>query len=194
MLARKTVYIVHNAVPHMHLADKHWPTLLGCILSDVVVVLSTFTRLEVMKRYSLFSRIEPKQIRFPLVGAFPVASPRAPFNSGFDTRKIRFFGSVKLYKGASLMCDMMEINRNEAKGISLEVFGKWDAAIEPLKNKLCDLGAEVYDEYVADEDAIKIFSKQGIFILPYLSSSQSAVFYAMIQNGCIPDMFRRRRF
>jgi len=103
-----------------------------------------------------------------------------------------FFGRLEAYKGVGSLltaCDMMQL-RDEARPCVV-VAGSGDAAAfwaGALPGKI-----ELRDRLIEDEEAIDLFRRCGLLVLPYVDATQSALIAAAYNFRCPPRVRRRRR-
>jgi glycosyltransferase involved in cell wall biosynthesis len=95
-----------------------------------------------------------------------------------------FWGTVKAYKGVELMLDLARTERWRAQGLALEVHGRWDAELAPLKADLLLAGVRVVDEFLDAAALRALLSRPVVFLLPYRHASQSGALFTLLHQGC----------
>ena len=183
LLRRQLVYTVHNAVPHGHARLQHAPTRWIAALARQLVFVSAATRDDFLRRYGDGFRAKlsvlphgllPIAPRDAVQLARPCAHPQA----------LVFWGTVKAYKGIELFAELARSAAWQARGLPLEIHGRWDAELHPLRDELVALGVRVEDRYL-DAPALRaLMAREVLFVLPYRDASQSGALYALLHQGC----------
>jgi hypothetical protein len=90
---------------------------------------------------------------------------------------------VKSYKGIELFAALARSPAVQALGLPLEVHGKWDSALHPLRAELAAAGVHIVDAYL-DTGALRALTVRPVlFLLPYRQASQSGALYTLLHQG-----------
>ena len=92
-----------------------------------------------------------------------------------------FFGRIMPYKGLPLLLDAWEILRRDGLSIELGVYGEGDLA--DCADRLGRLGAEVVNEWIAEDRVAAIFDRFDVVVLPYIEASQSGIAAIAMASG-----------
>jgi hypothetical protein len=68
--------------------------------------------------------------------------------------------------------------------LALEVHGRWDAELHPLRDELQSLGVRVVDRYLDAAELQALTERNVLFALPYIDASQSGALYTLLNQGC----------
>ena len=85
------------------------------------------------------------------------------------------------YKGLPLLLDAWEILRRDGLSIELGVYGEGDLA--DCADRLGRLGAEVVNEWIAEDRVAAIFDRFDVVVLPYIEASQSGIAAIAMASG-----------
>ena len=183
LLRGKLVYTVHNAVPHGYRGWQHGPTRRIATLARQLVFASEATQADFLRRYG--PAYAGKSCVLPH-GLLPIAPGDAPLPVRPCARPeaLVFWGTVKAYKGIELFLDLARSAAFRASGLPLEVHGRWDAALHPVRDELAAAGVRIVDRYL-DADALRALTARPVlFLLPYRDASQSGALYTLLHQGC----------
>ncbi len=183
LVRRRLVFTVHNAVPHGHCGLRHRPTGWIAALARRLVFVSASTRDDFVRRYG--ARHAAKSVLLPH-GLLPPA-PGVPVRTCAPrpaAQALVFWGTVKPYKGVELFAELALSPAWRATGLTLEVHGKWDAALHPLRDKLRSVGVAVEDRYLDAAALQALLAREVVFILPYTQATQSGALYTLLHQGC----------
>jgi glycosyltransferase involved in cell wall biosynthesis len=185
LLRRRLVFTVHNAVPHGHSGRTHAPTRWIARLARRLVFVSESTRLEFLRRYG--AGFAGKSVLLPhgLLPLRPGAAPVPYANAVPQAQALVFWSTVKPYKGVELFAELARSADWQARGLPLEVWGRWDAAMAPLREELQALGVRVEDRYLDAAELQALFARPVVFVLPYHQASQSGALYTLLAQGCV---------
>ena len=112
----------------------------------------------------------------------PLFHPDLNFNNSIESRRLRpgeplrllFFGRIMAYKGLDLLTQAVVTARMRGSPISLGVYGS--GTITPETRGLLDqLGAEVENRWIADNEINSIFSRFDAVVCSHTEASQSGV-------------------
>jgi hypothetical protein len=180
-LRRKLVLTVHNAVPHGHGEGAHAPTARLARLAHRLIFVSEATRDEFLRRYGDRYRAKATLLPHGLLPIAPGVQPVRP-EPVVQPSALVFWGNVKPYKGVELFELLAQSQGVAARALSLRVMGRWDGQAD-LKQRLCTLGVEVNDRYLADDEFRALFAQSVVFLLPYRHASQSGALYTLLHHG-----------
>jgi glycosyltransferase involved in cell wall biosynthesis len=187
LLRRRFVFTVHNAVPHGFGGAQHRPTRWLARLARTLVFVSAATRDDFLGRYGVGfaakSRLVPHGLLPVAPGGAPVPYDPAP-GGGASPSALVFWSTVKPYKGVELFADLARSPVLRARGLGLEVHGRWDAGLHPLRDELAALGVTVVDRYLDTLQLLALLARDLVFVLPYERASQSGALYALLHHGC----------
>lgn len=183
-LRGKLVLTLHNAVPHGHGDGPHLPTEWLARLARRLVFVSVATRDDFLRRYG-----EGWCAKATLLphGLLPVApgQPSTPLAAlAAAPSALVFWSNVKPYKGVELFEALAQSPAVAARGLALQVFGRWDGLAE-LQQRLRALGVAVTDRYLTNDELLVLFAQSVVFLLPYRQASQSGVLYTLLHHGCV---------
>lgn len=182
-LGRRFVMTVHNAVPHGHAGRRHRPTAWTAGAARALVFASEATRRDFLQRYgptwAALATVMPH-------GLLPLAPGEAPVPAHVPAhvRTLVYWSTVKPYKGVELMGALARSPAVQARGLALEVHGRWAPELQPLRGELQALGVHVDDRYL-DAPALRaLFARDDVvFLLPYRAASQSGALYTLVHQG-----------
>lgn len=182
-LGRRVVMTVHNAVPHGHARQRHRPTEWTARTARALVFASDATRADFLRRYgetwAARSAVVPHGL-LPLVPGEPPRPPRVPAT----VRTLVYWSTVKPYKGVELMGALARSPAVQARGLALEVHGRWSPDLAVLRAELVGLGVRIDDRYLGAEALRALFSRDDVvFLLPYRAASQSGALYTLLHQG-----------
>jgi len=182
-LRDKLVFTVHNAVPHGFTGLRHRPTQRIAERARTLVFASRATRDDFIRRYG--AAFEPKSVVLPhgLLPAVPGETPR-PYRPMERPSALVCWGTVKPYKGVELFEALARSPAVKGRGLGLEVIGRWDDALQPLRRTLESLGVRIDDRYLDGPALQQLFSRNVVFVLPHASATQSGVLYTLLHAGC----------
>ena len=182
-LHKHFVFTVHNPVPHGHSAKRHAPTAWFAALARRLVFVSHATRDDFILRYGARFAAKSQVVPHGLLGLEPGDVPVA-YSTQKRPEALVFWGTVKPYKGVEIMAELARSAQWHARGLPLEVHGKWDTGLSGLKAQLKGLGVTVVDAYL-DATALKTLMRRNVvFVLPYVSASQSGALFTLLHQGC----------
>ena len=183
LLRNRLVYTVHNAVPHGFGGLRHRPTAWIAALARRLVFLSESAREEFMRRYGARHRAKAVLLRHGLLPPAPGVAA-VPYRPRGAPQALAFWGTVKAYKGVELFAELARAPVWQAQGIALEVHGRWDVALQPLRDELIGLGVTVEDRYLDSAALQALMARDVVFLLPYRAASQSGALYTLLHQGC----------
>jgi hypothetical protein len=182
-LREKLVFTVHNAVPHGFQGERHEPTLRIARMARTVVFASGATKDDFIRRYG--ADFERKSMVLPhgLLPTLPDEPPRSYRPLGRPSALV-CWGTVKPYKGVELFEALARSPEVKERGLGLEVIGRWDDALQPLRRTLEGLGVHIEDHYLDGPALQQLFSRDVVFVLPHVAATQSGVLYTLLHAGC----------
>ena len=189
-LGRRFVFTVHNAVPHAHTGRRHAVTAWTARCARALVFASRATHDDFLERYG--ARWAARSTVLPH-GLLPLApgEPPTPYRPPAAPEALVYWSTVKPYKGVELFAELARSPLLRARGLALEVHGRWDEALQPLKEELIALGVTVVDRYLDPSALRQLFARPVLFVLPYRDASQSGALYTLINHGayvCCADV------
>lgn len=183
-LGRRFVFTVHNAVPHGHAALRHRATAWTAACARALVFASEATRADFARRYGAHATAKGVVVPHGVVPLGP-GEPLTPYPSQHVVRTLVYWSTVKPYKGVELMAALARSPDVQARGLGLEVHGRWSADLLPLRAELLSLGVQVDDAYLDAAALRALLSRQDVvFLLPYRAASQSGALYTLLHHGC----------
>jgi hypothetical protein len=183
MLRDKLVYTVHNAVPHGHSGLQHGPTRRLAELARQLVFASVATEADFLRRYGAAFAAKSTVLQHGLLPIMPGDAP-LPVRPIAQPEALVFWGTVKGYKGIELLADLARSSAFRALGLPLEVHGRWDAALRPLRDDLAAAGVRIVDDYLDAAALRTLTARPVLFLLPYRDASQSGALYTLLHQGC----------
>ncbi len=183
LLRRRLVFTVHNAVPHGHAGLQHAPTRWIATLARQLVFVSAATCDDFLRRYG--QRFAAKATVLPH-GLLPIA-PRdtvQPVRLCAQPRALVFWGTVKGYKGIELFAELARSSEWKSHGVPLEIHGRWDVDLHPLRDEFAALGVHIDDRYLDARAMHALMARDVLFVLPYRDASQSGALYTLLHQGC----------
>ncbi|VVB99025.1 D-inositol-3-phosphate glycosyltransferase [uncultured archaeon] len=169
----KVSMVVHNALPHESSFLHRILTRIMFSQADFFVALSAS---DVENIKALKKGAKAGFLQEPAYSDY--------FAGGNDAKnglkhRVLFFGFVREYKGLHYLIDAMPAILKELPGMKLDIVGEfWKDKGEYLA-QISGLGigssVNVIDRYVRDEEVGDIFSGADAVILPYVSSTHTAV-------------------
>jgi glycosyltransferase involved in cell wall biosynthesis len=183
LLRRQLVYTVHNAVPHGHAGLQHAPTRWIATLARQLVFVSEATRDDFLRRYGAGFRAKASVLPHGLLPIAPRDAPQ-PVRLCGQPQALVFWGTVKGYKGIELFAELARSAEWKAQGLPLEIHGRWDAELHPLRDELIALGVRVEDRYLDAIAMRALMARELLFVLPYRDASQSGALYTLLHQGC----------
>ena len=181
-LRRKLVFTVHNPVPHGFARRRHAPTACLAEMANKLVFVSRFSHDDFIARYG--ERFRARSA-VAIIGAAPVRPGLAPVPYAVAGRPeaLVYWSTVKPYKGVELFAELARSARIQASGLRLEVHGKWDESLRPLRDELASLGVVIDDRYLDLPELLALLARNVVFVLPYREASQSGALYALLHHG-----------
>lgn len=181
LLRRRFVLTLHNAVPHGFAGARHRPTGWLLRLAARVVFVSEATRVDAERRYGPLPRgaVLPHGLVPVAPGDLPTtyAAPRPP-------EALVVWGNVAPYKGVDLLLDLARSPAWVAQGLPLEVHGRFEPALAPLRQELVGAGVHVIDRFLSADELRTLCARPVIFLLPHRRATQSGALYTLLHQGC----------
>jgi hypothetical protein len=179
----RLVFTVHNAVPHGFEGRQHGPTRSIAKVARTLVFASQATMDDFLGRYG--ASFERKSVVVPhgLLPTLPGEPPRA-YRPLPQASALVCWGTVKPYKGVELFEALARSPAVQARGLALEVVGRWDDSLQALRRTLQGLGVAVDDRYLDSTALQRLFSRDVVFVLPHAAATQSGVLYTLLHAGC----------
>jgi glycosyltransferase involved in cell wall biosynthesis len=181
-LRSKFVFTVHNAVPHAFAGVRHRPTQWLASLARSLVFVSDATRDDFMRRYGSAYRAKSSVLPHGLLPIAPQLGATR-YDAAAQPRSLVFWSTVRRYKGVELFADFARSPALRRRGLTLEVYGAWDAELHGLREELIALGVAVHDEYLGAARLQELLATDAVFLLPYQHASQSGALYSLLNHG-----------
>jgi glycosyltransferase involved in cell wall biosynthesis len=183
LLRGQLVFTVHNAVPHGFGGLQHAPTRRIASLARQLVFVSAATQEDFMRRYGEAFRAKAALLPHGLLPIAPGAAPQ-PVRACAKPQALVFWGTVKGYKGVELFAELARSQAWRDSGLALEIHGRWDAELHPLRDELSALGVRIADRYLGAAELHTLMQRPVLFALPYRDASQSGALYTLLHEGC----------
>lgn len=173
-----TAEMVHDVTPH--------PGLMGTLesvhhvlypsVADAVISLSEHAHREIVRKYPAKTHIRSR-LGTLLPGA-------AVDHSAVASRRHRLlhFGRIEPYKGIDLLVDAFGIAKGRSPDLKLSIVGQGKIDADVLR-RIAELGIDLRNEYVSDDEVSRIVAEHGVMVLPYTSATQSGVAAVAWANG-----------
>lgn len=181
LLRRSFVLTLHNAVPHGFAGLRHRPTGWLLRLAARVVFVSEATRADAERRYGPI----PQAAVLPH-GLVPVAPGDVPtaYAAPPPPEALVVWGNVAPYKGVDLLLDLARSPAWAARGLPLEVHGRFEPGLAPLRDDLIAAGVRVVDRFLSADELRALCARPVVFLLPYRRATQSGALYTLLHQGC----------
>lgn len=175
------VFTLHNAVPHGFTGERHGPTAEALRLARHVVFLSRASRDDAERRYGPL----PHASVLP-IGLMPVAAGDAvlPYGAVPAPEALVVWGNVAPYKGVELLLDLARDPAWRARGLPLEVHGRFEPGLEGLRAELVAAGVTVVDRFLTPAELHALTARPVVFLLPHRRATQSGALYTLLHRGC----------
>lgn len=195
LLRRRFVFTVHNAVPHGHRSRRHRPIAALAALARRLVFVSAFSRDDFLARYGEAYRgksrlvahgvspARPEGSVVPYVGGERASGTAADGAATQAPAALVFWGRVEPYKGVELFAELARSPRIRARGLALEVHGRFAPELAPLRDELRRLGVRVDDDYLAPDRLEALLARDVVFVMPYRTATQSGAMYTLLAHG-----------
>lgn len=177
-LRRRFVFTVHNAVPHGFAGRRHAPTARLAALARQLLFASDAVRADFVARYGSGFDAKAVVLRHGTLPAAP-GLPASPYRAGRPVQALVFWGNVAPYKGVETFARLAR----RVDGLPLEVHGRWDASLAPLKHDLEAAGVQVHDRFLDGAALAALLARDVVFVLPYRAASQSGALYTLLHHG-----------
>lgn len=177
-LRKQLHYTVHNPVPHGFAGEQHAPTRWMARLAQRLYFPSEFTAEAFYRRYGSSFRAKGQVLQHGVMSVRP-GTAAVPYRPLSKPQALVYWSTVKPYKGIELMQALAEAGRE------VEVHGLWDASLGSVRDGLRRRGALVEDRYLSADELTQLLSRPVVFLLPYLSASQSGALFTLLHAGCV---------
>jgi Glycosyltransferase Family 4 len=182
-LRERFVFTLHNAAPHGFADLRHGPTAEALALAVRVVFVSAASRDDAERRYGPL----PHATVLPH-GLVPVAAGDAvvPYSTLAETppQALVVWGNVAPYKGVELLLDLARDPDWRARGLPLEVHGRFEPGLERLRDELLAAGVQVNDHFLSADGLRALTARPVVFLLPHRQATQSGALYTLLHRGC----------
>ncbi|MEO1096497.1 MAG: glycosyltransferase, partial [Bacteroidota bacterium] len=180
LINKKLVFTFHNDRPHKSNSLTFRPFRFIYKICQKAVFVSETVQNRFIENYRIK---DTKKIKLIQHGTMPISlnslrTQKTSSSLHALEKKIIFWGTVKPYKGIDLFLKLRE--HKYFDDFKLEIYGKWDKELYPLKKSLEALDVHIVDKYLPANFLSKVLETNGIFILPYSHASQSGVLYTLL--------------
>jgi glycosyltransferase involved in cell wall biosynthesis len=152
-------------------------------LARQLVFVSVATRDDFLRRYGERFRAKSSVLPHGLLPLLP-RDVVQPVRLCAHPQALVFWGTVKGYKGIELFAELARSAEWNTHGLPLEIHGRWDAELHPLRDELVALGVRVEDRYLDAAAMRALMAREVLFVLPYRDASQSGALYTLLHQGC----------
>lgn len=175
------VFTLHNAVPHGFAGERHGPTAEALALARRVVFASQASREDAERRYGTLphAAVLPHGLVPVAAGDEPVPYAEAP-----APQALVVWGNVAPYKGVELLLELARDPQWRARGLPLEVHGRFEPGMEPLRAALASAGVTVVDRFLSADELRALCVRPVVFLLPHRRATQSGALYLLLHQGC----------
>ncbi len=90
--------------------------------------------------------------------------------SGYDSKKLLFFGRIRKYKGIDVLLKSFEEIKREVPDAQLIIVGQGDFKMPDNKDNIV-----LINEFISDEYAAKIISESAVLVAPYIEATISTL-------------------
>jgi len=161
--------VVHDATPHPGDPTGRVHNWIHIDLNnaDRIFTLSQWVADELSRRRPMLrGRIVP--LIHPNLGSG--VAPNLQMNGPI---RLAFLGRILPYKGLPLLVEALEILRKQSIPFEIEIVGEGD--IEPVRQRLDQLGAKIKNEWVSEEELARVACRCDLVVASHLEASQSGV-------------------
>jgi glycosyltransferase involved in cell wall biosynthesis len=173
----KTVYLIHNVIPHEARVWDRWLARSALRLGDIYIVQAPHERERLLKLLpGRVQVIESPHPAYPPFGDQPLAKEDARQRLGLPISQpiFLFFGIVRPYKGLTHLLDALP---RVQQPMHLVVAGEFWDDITRYQEQIDNLGIQekvtIYNHYIPNEEAHLLFSAVDGLIAPYIGGTQS---------------------
>jgi len=181
-LRKKLIFIVHNPIPHGYRGKRYLPYLFLANMAQKLWFPSEYSSVDFLSRYGENFKRKSVVVKHGLLALFPDNKPK-PYIPIEKFEGYCYWSTVKPYKGVELMKELLESSTIRLK-FSIEIYGLWDKSLYQMRDKLVSMGAKVEDCYLSVIELHDLLSRKLVFLLPYISASQSGALYTLLHEGC----------
>ena len=186
---KRTVYIIHNVLPH---EGRIWDPILARFAlgkSDNYIVQSK------QEQNRMIKLIPGAQTDICTLPVFPIFSSgnisqqdaRNKLNIPLNRSVVLFFGIVREYKGLDVLIDAIGLLSNNPNPPFLIIAGEFWDPISNYQEQINMLGLNnriiIENRYIPDEEVGVYFSAADMLVAPYTGGTQSAVSKVAIGYG-----------
>lgn len=170
ILRNKLVITFHNVKPHSYYKEFYFPNFILKTLASKIIFISNYVQNEFIEIYG-----KPKKHYLVNHGVFPLNTSNEKVIN--KKRELIFWGNIKPYKGVDVFKSL--IKSSSFNSCSFKIYGKWDSSLLDLKNELSD-NCFIVDEYLSEQELLKLLHTDSVFIIPYENASQSGILYSLL--------------
>lgn len=179
LLRKKLFFTFHNDSPHDAYNNVYWPYKVISLLARRSLFVSEYTMRSFVKKYQY-----TKTCYLIQHGIMPVSLGVSgvnfiPNEKVLFENKLVFWGRVSFYKGVDFFTKIPT-----SLPFDIEIIGKWDKNMASIKDELIGRsGVTILDSYISLTDLEKLLSREVVFVLPYISATQSGVLYTFLAHS-----------
>jgi len=175
----KLIFTFHNPVPHNWNNKVYLPYKIFYNLSSKVLFVSNSSKEYFIYYYKPINTGKIYYLQHGIMSVLPNEQFVPVVTAKTCDKKIVFCGNVKYYKGINFFIKIAKSNK--FSDFSLEVYGKWDRKLFPLKKELSLYkNVLIVDSFLSLRELRKIMDLSAIFVLPYIRASQSGILYTLL--------------
>ncbi|MFC1923025.1 glycosyltransferase [Chloroflexota bacterium] len=177
----KTVFVIHNVIPHEALPWDKWIAYNVLRLGDAHLVQAAN---EEDRLLSLIPDAHPTLCPMPVFNLFPVENSitnneaKEILGVRTDIPLLLFFGIVRPYKGLKYAIEVVSILKNNGVKVQLIVAGEFWDEIAAYEDQISHLRLNdqvtLVNKYIPDEEVGSYFTAADVFVAPYIDGTQSA--------------------
>lgn len=177
-LRKKIVFTIHNHVPHSSNRNFDFKVYVLSMLSLKNIFVSSYTFDAFENIY--FSSNKNFLLQHGIMPLSDIDCNYSEYCGDYSLHNLTFWGRVEEYKGVDVLLS------KELHQLNIGIYGSWSKNLSDLKNKFKkSKNIVLIDEYISNEEVLKILSQKSIFVLPYKSATQSGVLYTLLAHKVI---------
>jgi hypothetical protein len=174
ILSKDVYFLIHNPIRHgQH--SINYSDRIRWVIFPRLIFLSAYS-LNQFKGFNLQGMMKKTcLLQHPLVDGAAVVNP-SEFDN--DSYILTFVGAFRHNRGGDIL-----IKTIKTLNIHLEIFSKVSDKQKIILEK--DPLITLYNKYLSNYDLQSIFLSNRVFVLPYLTATQSGIFYSLLANDCV---------
>ena len=177
----KTVFVIHNVIPHEALPWDKWISRSVLRLGDAHLIQAAN---EENRLLSLIPDAHRTLCPMPVFNLFPVENSitkneaKEILGVRTDIPLLLFFGIVRPYKGLKHAIEAVSILKNAGVKVQLIVAGEFWEEIAAYEDQISNFQLNdqviLVNKYIPDEEVGSYFTAADVFVAPYIDGTQSA--------------------